>query len=460
MELPAFVKKAFDREGISYEVLRHPFDLSPVETAHALQLNPAHVAQATMLRDAQGVLMAVYPATTVPDLDALNLLIKRNLVQLTAYQTLQAFPDCDEGLCAPTARIYGVQALVDNALMSVEQIYLVVGSEVLCRVGIKDFVRLQGIGSRFDISFAVKPRIRAAPAARDQSSTGAQQRRSVRDRIESLKELPAMPGVAHEILQLRNNPLANATDLSAVIEQDPSLAAQLLRYARSPFYGYRGEIDSIQDAISRVLGFDMVLDMALGVAVGKAFRNPEQGRLGLNSFWRHAMYCAVLVQRLGGRVDNVYRPRPGVAYLAGLLHNMGHLLLGHLFPREFKLLNDAVTRHPRVNIAELEQRVLGITHMEMGGWLLDAWNMHAELVIAAREHHDEGYNDAHAVYPNLVLIANRLLSSLGIGEELTDELPRELLQRLGLSHEDVMEVFQDVLANQEGLDYMALQMAA
>lgn len=455
MILPELIKQTLSTDSIGYECLNHSFALSPLESARSLKIDPAHIAQATMLRDEQGLLLAIYPATAELDLDELNLQLHRRLVQMTAYQVSELIDGSEEGMCAPVAKAYRVMAIVDNSLMDGEQVYMVIDSEILCRVSIKDFIRLQGIRSRYDLTFAKK---RKPPVADKES--GSSHRRSMRERVEGLRELPAMPGIAHEIMLLSNNPFANATDLGAIIEQDPSLSAQLLRYARSPFYGYRGEIDSIQDAISRVLGFDMVLDMALGVSVGKAFRNQPSGRLGLNNFWRHATYSAVLVQRLGDRVSGIYRTRPGIAYLAGLLHNMGFLLMGHLFPREFKLLNDAVTRHPTVDIIELERRVMDVTHMEMGAWLMEAWNMHGELVVTAREHHREDYADIHAVYPNLVLIANRLLHSMGMGEEMSDVLPVAVLERYGLSKDDVIEVFDDIMVNREGLDYMAVQMVA
>ena len=168
----------------------------------------------------------------------------------------------------------------------------------------------------------------------------------IRRRIEQIYELPPMPAVARRVLQLRNNPGASVAELAAIVELDPSLAAQVVRYAVSPFYAYRGKIGSIHDAITRVLGFDMVMNMALGLATGKSFRNPCDGPLGLHAFWQHAVYSATLVQALAKRMLPNARPQPGMAYLAGLLHNFGFLLLGHLFLPEFKLLNKLVIAHP------------------------------------------------------------------------------------------------------------------
>ncbi|HED17605.1 MAG TPA: HDOD domain-containing protein [Gammaproteobacteria bacterium] len=292
------------------------------------------------------------------------------------------------------------------------------------------------------------------------SSSVEQRRKKIRARLQKLDSLPAMPKMASEIIQISSNPYANSHDLAAVIEQDPSLAAQLMRYAKSSFYGYRGEIDSLHQAISRVLGFDMVMDMALGIALGKSFRIPANGTLGLKAFWQHAVYSAMLVQRLSAVVKSVHRPRPGQAYLAGLLQNIGLLALGQLFPEEFAMLNKAVNKYPDVPLSALEEKVLGVTHAEVGSWLMEAWDMPGELLIAVREHHDPEYCDSHATYANLALISNRLLSTIDVGDELNDELPDSILTRLGMDSATVLGIFEKLLKDRAGLDYMAVQMAA
>lgn len=106
----------------------------------------------------------------------------------------------------------------------------------------------------------------------------------IKSRIEALEQLPAMPGVARQIIQLRATPNAGVDALSKIVENDPSLAAQVLRYARSPLYAYRGKIDSVHTAIARVLGYDMVLNLALGIATAKPFKVPRKGPLGLDAF--------------------------------------------------------------------------------------------------------------------------------------------------------------------------------
>lgn len=280
------------------------------------------------------------------------------------------------------------------------------------------------------------------------------------DRIAQSGGFPPMPEMAQRVLQLRANPYADIRDLARIVELDPSLAAQVIRYARSPFFGYRGEVHSIHDAVSRVLGYDMTMNVVMGIAVGRPFTIPSDGALGLTNFWRGAVHCAAVCQILARSLPLRMRPSPGLAYLSGMVHNFGLLLLGHLFASEFSRLNEAMQQQPGAALPELEQQVLGITHMELGALLMEHWGLHAEVVSAVRWHHDPGYEGVHAIYPNLVLLANRLLQRVDIGEAEHDELPPELLQALGVGAEQAAQALATVMAASDGLERIAGHLAA
>ncbi|MBU1192974.1 MAG: HDOD domain-containing protein [Gammaproteobacteria bacterium] len=290
----------------------------------------------------------------------------------------------------------------------------------------------------------------------------------IRRRIEQVYELPPMPEMARRVLQLRNNPDASISDLAGIVELDPSLAAQVVRYAASPFYAFRGKINSIHDAITRVLGFDMVMNMALGLATGKSFQNPCDGPLGLHAFWRHAVYSATLVQALAKRMPPASRPQPGVVYLAGLLHNFGFLLLGHLFPPEFKLLNKLVAAHPESPVTALEKCVLGMGqaqnllemgHAQIGSWLMQTWQMPEEIIITLREHHNPAYTGDYAVFPHLIMVADHVLKGREIGDAPDASLPPLSLEMIGLEEDAVFEIAEHLFEDCTSLDMMARQLA-
>lgn len=282
---------------------------------------------------------------------------------------------------------------------------------------------------------------------------------NIKSRIEGLDKLPSMPGTARQIIQLRADPNGDVDKLSKIIETDPSLAAQVIRYARSPLYGYRGKVDSVHTAIARVLGYEMVLNLALGVATAKPFKVPRKGPLGLDAFWRHALYSASLTQGLSTLVPPDLRPGAGMAYLAGLLHNLGHVLLGHLFKQEFLILNKFVLQAPEKPLVETEVEVLGIHHGRLGAWLMKSWGLPEETIVAVQEHHNENYRGPFAIFPLLVLVSDRILKKQDMGDAESTELPPAVLQYLEISEYEILAVTQRIFERGEDLASMATQMS-
>lgn len=282
----------------------------------------------------------------------------------------------------------------------------------------------------------------------------------IKPRLRELKRLPPMPEMAQKIISLSSDVNADAKMLAGIIELDPSLAAQVMRYAASPLFAYQGKIDSVQTAVSRVLGFSMVMNLALGVTTALPFRVPKNLPLGLDRFWRHAVYSATLCQALSNALDSDIRPASGMAYLAGLLHNFGHLLLGHLFPSEFLLLNKFVLQEPERPVFEIEREVLGLDHAQIGAWLLNAWHLPDEVVIVAREHHNDYYHGEHSVMVALVRVVDHLLKAQDIGDGVDSELPVIAMQELNLGEYQVLTIAEQVLASSRGdLDQMARQLS-
>jgi len=283
---------------------------------------------------------------------------------------------------------------------------------------------------------------------------------SLRQRIESTTELPAMPEVAQALLRLNSDPTGSINDVVEIIEADPSIAAQILRYARSAFFGYRGEIHSLHQAVTAVLGYGLTIDIGLGLSLGKAFSIPNYGPMGLYPFWQHSIYSAALIERIIQIMPRQHRPLPGLGFLAGLLHNFGVLLIAHLFKKEAAMLQQIILANQDRPVVELERQVLGTDHMEIGAWLMRSWNLQAEIQVAVAEHHDELYNGVHAAYAKLTLLADRLLKRHDIGDAESTELPDAILSGLGITAEQAEEQLENIIDSAKDLDQFAQQFAA
>lgn len=286
----------------------------------------------------------------------------------------------------------------------------------------------------------------------------SQQPKDIRAEIEKLSAIPAMPELAQRLVAL--GPYPDVAKLIAIVELDPGLAGQMVRQASSPFFGYRGTVKSVADAVTRVLGVEPAVHLALGVIAGKAMRSPADGPMGRKAVWLHAAYSAALMQSLAEHLPKSIHVLPGMCYLGGLMHDIGLLLLGHLFPSDLHALNKAVIENPGVPPVDIERRLFMTDHTEIGTWLMQKWDMPEEVVTVVGRHHDETYRGDNAVYANLALLADRLLQRLGMGDAGSEQLPTGLLEDLGLEEADSMDAVQRLLESRSDLDSLASQMGA
>ena len=464
MAIAEKVKSYLDKRRILYDV--HEMDpfISLLQAAEFGEIPPETIAKGVVLKDELGLLLVVLPATRRIDTDALSKMLHRKVELAEEAQINAVFPDCAPRFVAPIGEAYGVRTIVDDSLVGAVTVYFSAGDgSCLIEISGKEFFGFLG-NARLARNFSSPATVGkdseqpASLALADRSAPDTQM--EIKRRVQQIRDLPAIPQMARKIIELRMDPNANSEMLAKIVELDPSLAAQVIRYARSPFFSYQGKIDSIHAAISRVLGFETVMNLALGIATAQPFKIPAIGPLGLNAFWRHATYSATLVQILSRELPPSLRPSAGLSYLAGLLHNFGYLILGHLFKREFCILNNLASDNPNAPLLEHERAALGIEHGELGAWLLEKWDMPQEIIVAVREHHREDYDGPHAVYPRLVLLADRMLRGIEMGDAPSNEMPPRLLDALGLKEIQTVMAMGRILEGVTDLNVMARALAA
>ena len=461
MAIAKTIKQYLDGKHIVYSVIELSRFESPIEAAKLANIPPQSLYYPVVMRDAFGLMMAVIPASHKLDFDGLSELLHRKVSPAYQTQLSSVFADCQPGHIPPVGIAYGLRTVIDAALTTPNEVYIVAGDHSrLIKMSRKDFMMLQ-TNALLASDFAQPvEEAQIADAEVANLSWGSDLGAKIRQRVEQATELPPMPEMASRIFQLRADPSAEVADLAKLIEQDPSLAAQVLRYANSPYFGYQGKVDNLHVAISRVLGFDMVMNLVLGLAVAKPFKIPRQGPLGMDHYWRHAVYSASLMQMLCKEIPKEQRPRAGTCYLIGLLHDFGYLVLGHLFREEFDGMNKQIAEQGTDNLAQLEKDYLGVNHGELGSWLLKAWNLPDELVESTSEHHNADYSGAFTTYVNMARLTDRLLEMYESGGVLDDELPQQLLQDLGLAPQQVIKVMTQLFEHDTNLNDMVRLLAA
>lgn len=277
----------------------------------------------------------------------------------------------------------------------------------------------------------------------------------IKQRLEDTLEIPTLPATAQRIIQLRVDPDAVVSDLAEIVESDPSLAAQVVSWAASPYYAVPGKIRSVQDAIVRVLGFDLVGNLALGLALGKTLELPKDKVDGVTPYWMQSIYCSTLVEAIVNLIPAEIKPSKGLTYLSGLLHNFGYLVLAHIFPPHFSQICRYMEANPHISHMAVENHLLQITREQICLWLMDLWNMPEEVKTTIRYQHDPSYSGKHCAYPNLIFMALRLLKQEGIGDAPLEEIPDELFKRYQLDRDEVMLKVKEIVDSSEEISAIA-----
>lgn len=277
--------------------------------------------------------------------------------------------------------------------------------------------------------------------------------RRIRTRLAESIEIPPLPLSAHNIIMLRSNENADGDELATIVESDPSLASQVISWANSPYYGLPGQIRSIQDAVIRVLGFDLTMNLSLGLSLGKNIKMPSDGVFGYRNYWREAVMKAMLMERLVKQIPKANRPFIGLSYLSGLVHNFGYLVIAEVFPPYFSLYCRYQEANPHVPAMYIERFLFGITREQIGSYLFQTWGIPEEVCSAVRHLHNASYEGLHHEYANLLYIVNQLVQS--DGEIRMGKLPETILTRLHLEREAVAQAVSDVSEFNDELSSLA-----
>lgn len=448
-----------DSLGLFYEVIEHEETRSLEQVAKLCAIPRAELLRTVVLSEDHGVLMAILPCDRLLDFFVLCKTLNRRLMPAQSETLELIFKECEPNSYPPLPDYFAMDAILDKSILSLEYVYFEPGNHhSLIKMKKQDFLSLLHNSWQGDFSASIA----TLTEDKEKNHLSAQVKQFTPKRFESRLqetiELPVMPPMADKILKLRSDPNATATDLAIIIEKDPSLSAQLIKWAQSPYYGYSGRIVSVENAIIKVLGFHLVLNLALGLSLNRAMKVPLDGPLGLKAYWKFSIYAASLIESLIYEMPKSKRPIRGLAYLSGLLHNFGHLVLAELFPPQHFLLNRYLEVNPEVSINEIEKHVLGVTHTQIGAWLLQNWNMPVEVLAAVKWHHEGDYSNEHAVYANLACIAGRLLKRYNMGDATEDSLPPEILGALSISTEQAEAALEKLLSKKDGLDSIVNQL--
>ncbi len=454
MPVPASVLEILQTNNVTYQLKNGQSSMLRMLDVQVKQANAACAVKSMVLSDAQGQVQILLPANYIVDLAAIQNQFGRDLYALSdddsrvliGQQNLTSVPAIPQWQGLPT--------LVDAALMDYPTLWLDTGdAEQTLEILQRDFRNM--------IKAAVIGEL-ARPAPAVPSSTALDQKQilialhnftrlRIKQRIEETLELPPLPDTAQRIIQLRANPNSDISDLTSIIELDPPLAAQVVSWASSPYYSAPGKIKSVHDAIVRVLGFDMVMNLALGLSLSKSMKSNVMSPRQLNQYWRQAVVTAATVESLVTSIAREHRPGFGLSYLSGLLSNFGYLILAEVFPPYF----DNIARHkdanPHIPSACIEQFLIGVSSCQISSWLMENWCMPPEVVTALRYQNNPEYDGEHAVYAKLLYLTNLMLNRAQQSPYAQPPIPDDIFESLKLNRTTAEATVQNIADSSDNL---------
>ena len=234
---------------------------------------------------------------------------------------------------------------------------------------------------------------------------------AARDRIMgALDKLPPFSPVLAKLLATLSDEDVSFGELAGIIETDAVLAGNLLRVVNSPLYGRSATINSVRHAVS-LLGSIKIRNLVLGMSVSRRWsgaRVPPKWDAKL--FNVHSLALAVLSDLV---VLEAHVPYPEGAFTAGLLHDVGKLLIAVAQPAQFETLQN---RYEAGCLEDPELEVVGVTHAEISGAILEKWKLPKAIQEAATYHHDPDRADNGKPHlAHVIQAADQYLNETGLG---------------------------------------------
>ncbi len=220
-----------------------------------------------------------------------------------------------------------------------------------------------------------------------------------REWLKNVKDLPTLPAIAFQVLELMDNPSASAAQMGRIISADQGLTMRVLQVANSAFFGFPRRIGTINLAVV-VLGFDTLMSLVVSLCLNDSMsRWKRKITFDYVEYWKHCVFTGIAARMLARQSG--YRI-PGEAFVSGVIHDIGKVILSRYFPGHFEqILKRAQSDNQPLH--RVERELIRTNHGEIGGWLADLWNLPVHIVEAVTYHHQP---EKAKGYPALTALLN------------------------------------------------------
>jgi putative nucleotidyltransferase with HDIG domain len=271
--------------------------------------------------------------------------------------------------------------------------------------------------------------------------------------VNRVDEIPLFSQTVTKILRLVEDPKSCARDVEREILKDQGFTAKVLKLANSTYFGVTRQISTVAQATT-ILGFQTIKSMVLASTVGKVLNAALPGyALEREALWKQSQICAITARVISKKIKFA---QPDQAYTAGLLKDIGKVILDHYLSSQFQEVMNQV-EEGKQSFSELEESILGFNHGQVGARIAEKWNLPNDLVEAIEFHHEPEKAVINKKLVAITHIADGLVMMMGyhIGADgLSYSFSSEAMNLLGINEgmlTDIMSDVVDLISNDETL---------
>lgn len=258
---------------------------------------------------------------------------------------------------------------------------------------------------------------------------------NIEQRLREVTELISLPEVYLRVRRLMDDPAADIYAFAEVISVDPNLSGRVLRLVNSAYFGFSEPVESISRAVS-MIGIGQLHNMVLGISAVSSLALPND-ILPLKTFWRASLYSGVLARLLA---DKLRLAKSDYLFIAGLLHEIGHLVLYAKFPLQ-ALAAQQLAEDQGQQIHEAEMQLLGYHYGDVGAMLMANWNLSQNMQALTRNHPNPVAASDKQIETALLHLAHacarsRALENPGLAD---NTIGAEVRAMIGLTREEIEE---------------------
>jgi len=259
------------------------------------------------------------------------------------------------------------------------------------------------------------------------------ERNNRKSEILNIKHLPPLSATASQLLETVSDPGVEIDLLAKIIANDPGLSARILGLANAAFFAQANPVNTVKEAIVRVLGINMVKSLAMSIAMCGVFDTSKCKEFDLAQYWATALGCATLSRQIAMKIPAAERPDVDGVYLCGLMRNLGALILAYIFPVEYGTVYKTLAEDPSADKRALEEELVGLSMPQAGEWLANRWHMPSSVILVIAHNGNRDYQGDFASEVLIVGAVSKWMSYFQRGEAYSLNGDARLLDRLGLA---------------------------